>query len=548
MNYKVLYRKYRPKNFSEVVGQDSIIDVLKNSILKNKTAHAYLFTGVRGTGKTSVAKVFAKAINCINPINGDACCSCINCEMFDNSPDIIEIDAASNNGVDDIREIIGNSRLVPTTLNYKVYIIDEVHMLSSGAFNALLKTLEEPVNHVKFILATTEIQKVPLTILSRCQRFDFTRINSKYAVQLLEEICKKENIKYDIHALEEISILSEGSLRDALSMLDQLSNNNKKISVSDIENIFGSISYEKIENIGTIILNKDYQMFIEINANIKNDNIDIGVLINKLIVFFKNHLYESLNNKTSNLEYIKKIIIALVEIQSMLKTSYDNYIVFEVNILSVILENADKEEQKIEYSNKDNSNKRITPEEIINFEEKMTQKEEILKEEVISVESYTDEEREPKKLITEKIKSVRINNCFAEATKKSKEIYLSLWDTYIDYIKEHDLSKYSLLDHSNLEVASDKYLLISVQNLEYVDLLDIETINIENIFNKLYEKNIKICFDHIDKLNKEKERYKQNIKNGIKYELLSEPKIKRKINDAADKAKELFGEDNIDIR
>ncbi len=207
MNYKVLYRKYRPDDFDNLVGQDAVKTILQNSIINNKIAHAYIFAGPRGTGKTSAAKIFAKIINCLDNKNGKACGKCINCENFATNTDIIEIDAASNNGVDQIREITNNVKLAPTMSKYKVYIIDEVHMLSQSAFNALLLTLEEPPQHVIFILATTNIESVPITILSRCQRFDFKKINNEEIVKRLEYVVKEEKIKIDAEALEEIAYI-----------------------------------------------------------------------------------------------------------------------------------------------------------------------------------------------------------------------------------------------------------------------------------------------------------------------------------------------------
>ena len=222
MNYKVLYRKYRPNNFDSLIGQKHVVEILKNSIKENKVAHAYLFSGPRGTGKTSTARILAKTINCLNNKNGVACEECENCKSFGTNPDIIEIDAASNNGVEEIRELINNVKIMPTSLKYKIYIIDEVHMLSQSAFNALLLTLEEPPEHVIFILATTNLESVPITILSRCQRFDFRKINEKDIIDRLEYICKEENISYELDGLKEIAILADGGLRDALSILDQL--------------------------------------------------------------------------------------------------------------------------------------------------------------------------------------------------------------------------------------------------------------------------------------------------------------------------------------
>ncbi|MCR4632505.1 MAG: DNA polymerase III subunit gamma/tau [Erysipelotrichaceae bacterium] len=244
MAYQVLYRTYRPSRFSEVVGQEYIVKTLVNAIKNNKIAHAYLFAGPRGTGKTSVAKLFAKAINCPN-FNDEACDGCPNCKAFleGNHPDIIELDAASNNGVDDIREIIEQVPYAPLLGKYKVYIIDEVHMLSTAAFNALLKTLEEPPAHVIFILATTDPQKVIPTVLSRCQRYNFSKISVYEIKKRMMEILDREKIPYEEKAAEELSRMAEGGMRDALSLLEQcLSYNSDELKLEDVEHIFGLTS------------------------------------------------------------------------------------------------------------------------------------------------------------------------------------------------------------------------------------------------------------------------------------------------------------------
>lgn len=244
MAYQVLYRTYRPAKFSEVVGQDYIVKTLTNAIRNNKIAHAYLFAGPRGTGKTSIAKLFAKAINC-QDFKEEACDSCANCKAYleGNHPDIIELDAASNNGVDDIRQIIEQVPYAPMLGKYKVYIIDEVHMLTTQAFNALLKTLEEPPAHVIFILATTDPQKVIPTVLSRCQRYNFSKINPYEIRKRTMEILQKENIPYEEKAVEEIARMAEGGMRDALSLLEQcLSYNPDALNLEDVEHIFGLTS------------------------------------------------------------------------------------------------------------------------------------------------------------------------------------------------------------------------------------------------------------------------------------------------------------------
>ena len=222
--YQALYRKYRPFEFKDVVGQDVIVNTLKNAVAYNHVSHAYLFSGPRGTGKTTIAKIFARAVNCLEPEDGLACGKCKNCEYSFSKEcmDIIEIDAASNNGVDEIRELRNKVNILPSELKYKVYIIDEVHMLSIGAFNALLKTIEEPPSHVIFILATTDPQKIPSTIVSRCQWYSFKKINNSDIVKKLRQIVDAENISVDVKVLEKIAEASDGGLRDAIGLLDKL--------------------------------------------------------------------------------------------------------------------------------------------------------------------------------------------------------------------------------------------------------------------------------------------------------------------------------------
>ena len=307
MSYQVLYRTYRPSKFSEVVGQEYIVKILKNTIKNKKIAHAYLFAGPRGTGKTTIAKLFAKAINCEN-FKEEACDECASCLAFkeNNHPDIIELDAASNNSVEDIREIIDQVPYAPIVGKYKVYIIDEVHMLSSSAFNALLKTLEEPPAHVVFILATTDPQKIIPTVLSRCQRYNFSKISNLNMKKKMIEILNKENLKYEEKALDEVAVLAEGGMRDALSILEQvLSYNNEGVYLEDIQKIFGLSTKEEKVNL-LIDAHKNITKAINSLREMYNSGIDSKRLCVDLLEIIKETLIYSDDQNETLLNKIDK--------------------------------------------------------------------------------------------------------------------------------------------------------------------------------------------------------------------------------------------------
>lgn len=263
---QALYRKYRPQTFSEVFGQDNIVNILKNQIKHNQISHAYIFSGTRGTGKTSTAKIFAKAINCLNPIDGNPCNECANCRSIisEENMDIIEMDAASNRGIDDIRQLRDQVIYPPSTLKYKVYIIDEAHMITREAFNALLKIMEEPPKHLVFILATTELEKIPDTILSRTQRFEFKSLSEEDIQNQIRFILDKENISMEDRAIEIIASVASGAMRDALSILDQvISIGKESITTSEVTDLLGIFSDEVKINYARAVFNKDIKLLIE---------------------------------------------------------------------------------------------------------------------------------------------------------------------------------------------------------------------------------------------------------------------------------------------
>ncbi len=355
MAYTALYRDFRPLKFSDMVGQEHITRTLKNQIIAGRVGHAYLFNGGRGTGKTTSAKILARAVNCLNPVQGEPCNECEICkEILEGSlTDIVEMDAASNNGVDDIRQIRDEVNFLPTKAKYRVYIIDEVHMLSLGAFNALLKTLEEPPAHVKFILATTEPQKLPTTILSRCQRFDFKRIPEEDIIKRLKIICKEANINVTEDALKIMAVLSEGHMRDAISILERCSQEStENITVNEVKELVGLPSIELINKLAQGIIDYDVNKCLVTIDEVINDGKDLYNYLWEVIKYFKDLLVFKTTKKldlysNEELEAIKNlvekidegkilnIIYSLSDLESDIKWSSQKTIMFQTGIIKL---------------------------------------------------------------------------------------------------------------------------------------------------------------------------------------------------------------------
>lgn len=374
MGYTALYRKFRPLSFSEIVGQEHITKTLKNQIIAGRVGHAYLFNGGRGTGKTSAAKILARAINCLNPIEGEPCNECEICRGAINGSltDIVEMDAASNNSVEDIRAIREEVNFLPTKTKYRVYIIDEVHMLSTGAFNALLKTLEEPPEHVKFILATTEPQKLPATILSRCQRFDFKRISNENIIKRLNIVCQRSNIEITEEALNIIAVLSEGAMRDALSILERcIQDGENKIDEDKIKDLVGIPKITYIHNIMESVIQYDVDKALENVDTVLQEGKDINNLLWEIIKYVKDILVYKASKKADlyNKEELDKIkalsemiskerlvdlIYQLSELENEIKWSTQKTIMFQAGMIKLcskqveIDSNIEKRVKKIE--------------------------------------------------------------------------------------------------------------------------------------------------------------------------------------------------------
>lgn len=357
MGYKALYRSYRPTTFKEVIGQKHVIQTLKNAIIENRTSHAYVFSGLRGIGKTTIARILAKAVNCQNPIDGEPCNECENCKAINENitTDVVELDAASNNGVDEIRSLLEKVNFLPSFLSKKVYIIDEVHMLSTAAFNALLKTLEEPPAYVMFILATTEPHKIPMTILSRCQRFDFKQFTIEELTQELVYICEKENIQITKEALNGIAEAAEGGMRDALSILDQASVYAEgEITVEDVNNVTGNISNQKIIELLNALNNDDATTAISNINELLNMGKEVSRLITNVIQFCRDLLlYKSVNEDPKDkyiysTEAFKELveetdskrlfyyIDVLVDVQNKIRFTNSQKIYLEVGIMKIV--------------------------------------------------------------------------------------------------------------------------------------------------------------------------------------------------------------------
>ena len=541
--YQALYRKYRPKDFDSVVGQTAIVQTLKNSIINHNFSHAYMFFGPRGTGKTTMSKIFARNINCLDPKDGIACGKCEHCEVSFSKDciDIIEIDAASNNGVDEIRELKNKISLVPSQLKYKVYIIDEVHMLSIGAFNALLKTLEEPPEHAIFILATTDPQKVPETIVSRCQCFSFKKISVDTIKEKLESVCKTEKIKIDDEVLENIAILADGGLRDALGLLDKLvSYTDKKITMDDFISINGIISNKQLDEFIGYIMNGDIAKVLSSINEFDNNGKNLIQIISQILNYGRNIIvnYYLNNTKTPyDTNKLQEFINRVNESMFDIKKSDNTRIFIEMFILKYMSEHTincvenvvvEKEKSEVKQEVKEKTKKEVVEETTDDEEFDFSKEYEDNDDEVEDIPLKSSNAlviSMPQKIINiEDIMQVRVNNTLAKADKKLLKEEQSNFEKLKDFTFDQEIGYIvcSLLD-SKLRAVSDKSMIISYE-LDSTVLQNLQVIEkITGVYNKITESDKEIAIISDSEWDKVKNEYIKNLKEGVKYEVKDEP-------------------------
>ncbi|MDL4839136.1 DNA polymerase III subunit gamma/tau [Aquibacillus rhizosphaerae] len=478
MSYQALYRVWRPKGFTDVVGQSHITRTLQNAIMQEKFSHAYLFSGPRGTGKTSAAKIFAKTINCEQSPVLEPCNQCPSCLGIQDGSisDVMEIDAASNNGVEQIRDIRDKVKYAPSAVTYKVYIIDEVHMLSIGAFNALLKTLEEPPKHVIFILATTEPHKIPLTIISRCQRFDFKRISQKAMVGRMQKIVEAEQISVTSEALEAVALSAEGGMRDALSLLDQaISYSEDQVEIDDVLAVTGSVSQEKLMNVIQAMHEKDVQQaLLQVDELIQAGK-DPGRFIFDLIYYLRDILlYQTAPQLENILEralvndafkqlaesldsiWIQQAIADLNQCQQEIKWTNSPKVFIEISILRIT-------DQKAPGNAADNNALDVLKRKIEVLEKEVTSLKQNppAAEQTGTTNTNTPKRSQSKSKNSYKIPYERIRQVLGDASKPEIKLVQSQWANFMDALKKQNAPAHATVQNSKPRAASEQALILA---------------------------------------------------------------------------------------
>ncbi|SUU99046.1 DNA polymerase III subunits gamma and tau [Priestia megaterium] len=561
MAYQALYRVYRPQSFNDVVGQQHIIKTLQNALVQEKFSHAYLFSGPRGTGKTTAAKILAKAVNCEKAPIAEPCNECATCRgITDGSiSDVIEIDAASNNGVDEIRDIRDKVKYAPSAVRYKVYIIDEVHMLSIGAFNALLKTLEEPPAHVIFILATTEPHKIPLTIISRCQRFDFKRISPEDIVYRMKEVLGSEELEVSEDALYEIAKASEGGMRDALSLLDQaISYSTEKVSLEDVLSITGAVSQAFIVKIVQAIFNENIVEALDsVESLIKNGK-DPARFVEDLIFYYRdvllyqaseenayllekaavNEEFKELSSKMDS-AFIYKVIAELNQTQQEMKWSNHPRVLLEVALVK-LAQSSTNQESDLPYQD------------ILQKMNQMEAELQQLKEKGIQVD-HTAQAAQTEKKQTRQSRSQyktpigKVNEVLKNATRQNLETIKRSWAQVLDTLKQQNKASHAaLLSNSEPVASSDQSFILKFKYEIHCKMASENNNNVrDNLENILYtligskREMVAIPESEWDKVREEFLQGQQS--DGASGQPQEEDPV-------VAEAKKLFGEDLIEIQ
>ncbi|MHA2957705.1 DNA polymerase III subunit gamma/tau [Priestia megaterium] len=561
MAYQALYRVYRPQSFNDVVGQQHIIKTLQNALVQEKFSHAYLFSGPRGTGKTTAAKILAKAVNCEKAPIAEPCNECATCRgITDGSiSDVIEIDAASNNGVDEIRDIRDKVKYAPSAVRYKVYIIDEVHMLSIGAFNALLKTLEEPPAHVIFILATTEPHKIPLTIISRCQRFDFKRISPEDIVYRMKEVLGSEELEVSEDALYEIAKASEGGMRDALSLLDQaISYSTEKVSLEDVLSITGAVSQSFIVKIVQAIFNENIVEALDsVESLIKNGK-DPARFVEDLIFYYRdvllyqaseenvyllekaavNEEFKELSSKMDS-DFIYKVIAELNQTQQEMKWSNHPRVLLEVALVK-LAQSSTNQESALPYQD------------ILQKMNQMEAELQQLKEKGIQVD-HTAQAAQTEKKQTRQSRSQyktpvgKVNEVLKNATRQNLETIKRSWAQVLDTLKQQNKASHAaLLSNSEPVASSDQSFILKFKYEIHCKMASENNNNVrDNLENILYtligskREMVAIPESEWDKVREEFLQGQQS--DGSSGQPQEEDPV-------VAEAKKLFGEDLIEIQ